>query len=187
MAEATPENTLGRRVREERLKLGLSQAQLADAMKPFGFNFFASTINKIENREVPTPRVIRLDEAAALAQVLGVPLMALYEDRADTARAHEKDMRQRRMEWKEASEALQKSIHNTVATLFEIWEATTTRRDPVPDADVKLFQQMVVDTTTAAIADARKLIEDLEGLGHWGTPGALDDGIVKDDRDPTTS
>lgn len=64
------------RLKDERQKAGMSQAQLAERLAAMlGVKFDTSAVSRIENPD--SGRVIKLDEAAAAAEVLGVPLSAL--------------------------------------------------------------------------------------------------------------
>lgn len=67
-------------LRGVRLACGVTQAELASCMRDRGHRYVQQTINKIEQLE----RVVRLDEAADLADSLGVTLGELVcrgEDR----------------------------------------------------------------------------------------------------------
>ncbi len=61
-------------MRRERERRGWTQAELAAKLAEVGVNLHPSAIAKIELREVVRPRTIRLDEAQAIAYVLGLPL-----------------------------------------------------------------------------------------------------------------
>ncbi|MCV7173078.1 helix-turn-helix transcriptional regulator [Mycobacterium manitobense] len=62
------------RLRQSRLDRGWSQADLAKHLADKGFgHIYPTTIAKIENRE----RTVRIDEAAAIADVLGTSVDAL--------------------------------------------------------------------------------------------------------------
>jgi len=61
-------------MRRERERRGWTQAELAAKLAEVGVNQHPSAIAKIELREVVRPRTIRLDEAQAIAYVLGLPL-----------------------------------------------------------------------------------------------------------------
>lgn len=72
-----------RRSREERRKAGHSQALIADRMsRILGANVDTSAVSRIENPY--SGRVTKLDEAAAIAEALGVPLSELMADRSAT-------------------------------------------------------------------------------------------------------
>lgn len=76
--------SFGRRARERRQLLGLSQAAVSSAMGAHGFPWHQTTVAKTESGERPP----RLAEAAAFAVVLNVPLAALVDDEpADEVRA----------------------------------------------------------------------------------------------------
>lgn len=78
----TPEDAFGRRLRRLREKLGLTQADLAKLGRVRGVNLHPSAIAKIEARDVPAPRAIRLNEAAALAAALGRTVDELVQEQA---------------------------------------------------------------------------------------------------------
>lgn len=67
-AGITPEEWLGRAVRRARLGLGLSQTQLAEMMRRHGLRWNQVMVAKTEAAQRP----IRVNEAVALAKVLGL-------------------------------------------------------------------------------------------------------------------
>lgn len=69
-APATPEDHFAERVREARERLSWSQVRLAAELRAQGYDLDATTITRIERGE----RRIRLDDAVALAGVLGLDL-----------------------------------------------------------------------------------------------------------------
>jgi transcriptional regulator with XRE-family HTH domain len=71
-----PEGIVVRRVRDLRVKAGLTQSQMAAEMTARGFSMVQSTIANIEAGHRP----VRLNEAAALAAVLGAVLPELLLD-----------------------------------------------------------------------------------------------------------
>ena len=72
-----PSDVFARRLRAERERLGMTQTDLARAVaRLLGQNVDPSAINRIELRT----RSVRLDEAAAMAAVLGVPLTVLVHE-----------------------------------------------------------------------------------------------------------
>ncbi|GAB3616592.1 hypothetical protein GCM10027416_11490 [Okibacterium endophyticum] len=76
---ATYSKVFAHRLREERQRAGLSQAQLAQRMsEALGTGIDASAVSRIENPS--SGRIIKLDEAAAAAGALGVPLSALLSE-----------------------------------------------------------------------------------------------------------
>jgi transcriptional regulator with XRE-family HTH domain len=70
---ADPESVLGQRVRDLRLGLGVSQAELGEALAKYGFPMHQTTVAKLEAADRP----IRVNEAAALARIFKVPLAQL--------------------------------------------------------------------------------------------------------------
>lgn len=71
---ASAEERFGRNVRTYRAQRGWTQAELAARLGLLGVHLHPSAIAKIEMRDAERPRAIRLDEASALARVLGVSL-----------------------------------------------------------------------------------------------------------------
>jgi transcriptional regulator with XRE-family HTH domain len=73
----------GKRVREERSRLGWSQEELAKRLTDNGIPIYNSTVAKIENER--KPRAVRLGEAAALADLFGVTLDSMLGRRQGTS------------------------------------------------------------------------------------------------------
>jgi transcriptional regulator with XRE-family HTH domain len=71
-----PERILGRRLRALREEAGMTQTQLADAMTRQGFPMHQTMIGKVEANQRP----VRVNEAAALAGILGFALPDLLAD-----------------------------------------------------------------------------------------------------------
>ncbi|MFK0244589.1 helix-turn-helix domain-containing protein [Amycolatopsis azurea] len=72
-----PGDLFARNLRRERERLGITQAELARrSSKILGANLDPTAVTRIEQGT----RAVRLDEAVALAQVLGVPLPLLYSE-----------------------------------------------------------------------------------------------------------
>ena len=71
--EYTPEALVGETVAELRKARGWSQSELAQHLEPFGFDMHQTTIAKLEGGGRP----IRINEAAAIAEVFGVRFMDL--------------------------------------------------------------------------------------------------------------
>jgi len=67
----SPEDQFGRQLRQMREEKGLSQAQMAQRLEEYGVYLHPSAIAKIEARDSSSPRAIRLNEAHAIAKVLG--------------------------------------------------------------------------------------------------------------------
>ncbi|QOC27425.1 helix-turn-helix transcriptional regulator [Microbacterium hominis] len=60
-------------VKDQREAVGMTQTDLARAMRERGFGFHQQTVQRVESGERP----VRLDEAFSIAEILGVPLDAL--------------------------------------------------------------------------------------------------------------
>ena len=72
-----PGDLFARRLRQERERLGISQAELARRMAQLlGQNVESTAITRIEQQT----RAVRLDEAVSAANALGVPLLVLLSD-----------------------------------------------------------------------------------------------------------
>lgn len=72
-----PSDTFARRLRTERERQRISQAELARGMaEVLGTNVDPSAVTRIEQQT----RAVRLDEAVAVAIVLDVPISALLSD-----------------------------------------------------------------------------------------------------------
>lgn len=72
-----PSDVFAKRLRQERERRRMSQAQLADGIADLlGTNIDPTAVTRIEKQE----RAVRLDEAVAAAEALGLPLSALLGD-----------------------------------------------------------------------------------------------------------
>lgn len=72
-----PSDTFARRLREERERLGISQARLSRRMAEIlGTKVDPSAVSRIEQQL----RAVRLDQAVAAAKALGVPLAVLVSE-----------------------------------------------------------------------------------------------------------
>jgi transcriptional regulator with XRE-family HTH domain len=71
-----PERILGQRLRALREEAGMSQGEVADAMTRQGFPMHQTMIGKVEQNKRP----VRVNEAAALAAILGLTLPDLLAD-----------------------------------------------------------------------------------------------------------
>ncbi len=76
MVNDVPE-VFAQRLRAERERAGLSQSELAERVSArLGETFYSTAVTKVEKRD----REVKLDEAVALADALGVPLVALMTE-----------------------------------------------------------------------------------------------------------
>src|SRR5579859_533036 len=74
------------RLRDLRLRDGLNQTLLACRMQERGHRWHQSTVAKIETGARP----LQLDEAAALAEIFGMPLSSLLGETAEQAASDER-------------------------------------------------------------------------------------------------
>lgn len=77
----TPEETVGANIKVLRAQRGLTQAELAEAMRGLGHSWGQTTAAKTEAADRP----LRLNEIADLAQVLGVRIPDLVSSNTDWA------------------------------------------------------------------------------------------------------
>lgn len=82
----TAEDRLATRIRIERELRGWSQADLTRELRQYGSTLHESAIAKIENREVETPRQIRINEADMFAKVFNLDLTDMYVDDGSAAK-----------------------------------------------------------------------------------------------------
>jgi transcriptional regulator with XRE-family HTH domain len=75
----TPEETVGANIKAMRAKLGLTQAELAEAMQGLGHSWIQTTVAKTEAADRP----LRVNEVADLARILGTRLPYLVSSHAD--------------------------------------------------------------------------------------------------------
>jgi transcriptional regulator with XRE-family HTH domain len=100
----SPEYWVSRRVRELRETRGWSQTELAERLKPYGFDMHQTTVAKLERGGRP----IRVNEAAALADVFQVGLGELLANGErpvgvlDEAGRRLREVRRLRVEYEQA-------------------------------------------------------------------------------------
>lgn len=70
------EETFAKRMRQQRMRLGWSQAALASALRAHGISLHFSAIAKME----AGTRVIRLNEAVAISGALGVGFIQMPDE-----------------------------------------------------------------------------------------------------------
>jgi transcriptional regulator with XRE-family HTH domain len=75
----TAEARVGAQLKAMRAKLGLTQAELAEAMQGLGHSWMQTTVAKTEAADRP----VRLNEVADLAKILGVSLPHLVSSETD--------------------------------------------------------------------------------------------------------
>lgn len=142
-----------RRLRQERVRLGISQAELARRMAGLlGENVESTRITRIEQGT----RAVRLDEAVAAAESLGVPLIALLSE--DAARENEAQIQERLAELAAAERLQEKQRHEVARITREIQLLTAERerlRKYARDVDPKTREDYKLDPEHQAAIDAR--------------------------------
>jgi transcriptional regulator with XRE-family HTH domain len=77
--DKTPEEIVGANIKAMRSQLGLTQAELAEAMQGLGYSWIQTTVAKTEAADRP----LRVNEVADLAQILGTRLPDLVSSHND--------------------------------------------------------------------------------------------------------
>ncbi|MFD2024184.1 MULTISPECIES: helix-turn-helix domain-containing protein [Promicromonospora] len=148
-----PGDLFARRLRQERARLGISQAELARRMaRLLGENVESTRITRIEQMT----RAVRLDEAVAAADSLGVPLIVLVSD--DAARENEAEIQERLAELAAAEQLWEKQRHEVARITREIQLLSAEReqlRKHARDADPKTRVDYKLDPEHQAAIDAR--------------------------------
>jgi transcriptional regulator with XRE-family HTH domain len=75
----TPEQVVGANIKAMRAQLGLTQAELAEAMQGLGHSWVQTTVAKTEAADRP----LRVNEVADLARILGTRLPDLVSAQSD--------------------------------------------------------------------------------------------------------
>lgn len=123
----TPDQTFARRLREERNRAGISQAELGGRLTTMiGRTIDPSAIARAEK----CVRAVRLDEAVAIADLLGVPLTAMLRDcrEAETRILQlRQDLRQAQEHANDAQDELRQALARVTSIQLELAEAEAAR------------------------------------------------------------
>jgi transcriptional regulator with XRE-family HTH domain len=149
-----PGDLFARRLRQERERLGISQAELARRMAALlGANVDSTAITRIEQQT----RTVRLDEAVTAAKALGVPLVALVSD--NCVRENEAEIQNQLAELALAGqewEKLRQKIHRITRTIQQL----SAERDAVSSHALNVNPENVgdyeLDPETQAALDVWK-------------------------------
>ncbi|MCX5103412.1 MULTISPECIES: helix-turn-helix domain-containing protein [unclassified Streptomyces] len=148
-----PGDLFARRLRKERERLGVSQAELARRMAElFGANVDSTAITRIELQT----RSVRLDEAVIAATALGIPLGTLLSD--DYARENEAEIQKQLAELALAEqewEKLRQKIHRITQTIQLLSAERDAFRSHARDVDPETAGDYELDPATKAAVDAR--------------------------------
>lgn len=127
-AEILPTDLFANRLRAERERQGISQAELARRMETWlGTNLGQTAILRMEQRT----RAVRLDEAVAAAKVLGVPLIALISE--DPVRENDQALQERLADLAVAEQEWERQRHTIEQITRHIQQLTAQRRQLIRD------------------------------------------------------
>ncbi|MYR57344.1 helix-turn-helix domain-containing protein [Streptomyces sp. SID625] len=148
-----PADLFARRLRQERERLGISQAELARRMAALlGANVDSTAITRIEQQT----RAVRLDEAVTAAEALGVPLITLVSD--NYARENEAEIQKQLAELALAEqewERLRRKIHRITQTIQHLSAEREAFRSHALDVTPEAAEDYELDPGTQAALDAR--------------------------------
>ncbi|KAB7839535.1 helix-turn-helix domain-containing protein [Streptomyces mobaraensis] len=150
---ALPGDLFARRLRQERERLGISQAELARRMAALlGTNVDSTAITRIEQQT----RAVRLDEAVTAAKALGVPLITLISD--SYARENEAEIQNQLAKLALAEqkwERLRQEIHQITQTIQHLSADREAFRSHALDVDPETAGDYDLAPETQAALDAR--------------------------------
>ncbi|WP_371793127.1 helix-turn-helix transcriptional regulator [Streptomyces sp. NBC_01471] len=148
-----PGDLFARRLREERERLGVSQAEVARRMAArLGSNVDATAVTRIEQQT----RAVRLDEAVAAAEALGVPLITLVTD--NYARENEAEIQNQLAELALAEqewERLRQKIHRITQTIHQLSAEREASRSHALGVAPDTAGDYNLNPETQAVLDAR--------------------------------
>ncbi|MFF8914174.1 helix-turn-helix domain-containing protein [Streptomyces sp. NPDC015032] len=148
-----PGDLFARRLRQERERLGISQAELARRMAALlGSNVDSTAITRIEQQT----RAVRLDEAVTAAEALGVPLITLVSD--NYARENEAEIQNQLAELALAEQEWEKQRQKILQITQTIQQLSAEReafRSHALDVDPDNAGDYELDPETKAAVDAR--------------------------------
>ncbi|MEV8600952.1 helix-turn-helix transcriptional regulator [Streptomyces griseoviridis] len=147
-----PGDLFARRLRQERERLGISQAELARRMAALlGTNVDSTAITRIEQQT----RAVRLDEAVTAAEALGVPLITLLSD--NYALKNEAEIQNQLAELALAEqewERLRRKIHRITQTIQQLAADRGAFRSHALDVNPESASDYELDPQTQAALDA---------------------------------
>ncbi|MBD0673904.1 transcriptional regulator [Streptomyces sp. CBMA156] len=162
-----PGDLFARRLRQERERLGISQAELARRMSVLlGTNLDATAITRIEQQT----RAVRLDEAVTAAKALGIPLITLISD--SYARENEAEIQNQLAELALAEqewERLRQKIHRITRTVQQLSAEREGFRSHALDVNPETVGGYELDPETQAALDAR--MRDVRNKPAGEVPG----------------
>ncbi|MFJ7280799.1 helix-turn-helix domain-containing protein [Kitasatospora sp. NPDC098663] len=165
-----PGDLFARRLRQERERLGISQAELARRMAALlGANLDSTAITRIEQQT----RAVRLDEAVTAAKALGVPLITLVSD--SCARENEAEIQNQLAELALAEqewERLRQKIHRITWTIQQLSAEREGFCSHALDVNPGTAGDYELDPETQAALDARMHDARNKPAGEAPCPGS---------------
>ncbi|MFJ2420232.1 helix-turn-helix domain-containing protein [Streptomyces brevispora] len=165
-----PGDLFARRLRQERERLGISQAELARRMAALlGTNVDSTAITRIEQQT----RAVRLDEAVTAAEALGVPLITLVSD--NYARENEAEIQNHLAELALAEqewERLRQKVYRITQTIQQLSAEREHFRSHALDVNPETASDYELDPETQAALDARMRDARNKPAGEVTGPGA---------------
>jgi transcriptional regulator with XRE-family HTH domain len=146
----TPEQLVGRQLRLLRQGRGWSQQEVAEKMRPFGYEWSQATVTRLESATRP----IRLNELADLALLYGVPMEQFLEPEVQD------------FAWDDL-DALDREIKRLTAER-EGMQAQIEKAESAARASARI--------TAQAVIYRGRLDSRLEALKRWRPQGAAEDG-----------
>ncbi|WP_338675867.1 helix-turn-helix transcriptional regulator [Streptomyces sp. SCSIO 30461] len=165
-----PGDLFARRLRQERERLGISQAELARRMAALlGTNVDSTAITRIEQQT----RAVRLDEAVTAAEALGVPLITLVSD--NYARENEAEIQNQLAELALAEqewERLRQKVHRITQTIQQLSAEREAFRSHALDINPEAAGDYELAPETQAALDTRMRDAHNKPAGDGPGPGA---------------
>ncbi|MGW0577105.1 helix-turn-helix domain-containing protein [Streptomyces sp. NPDC002920] len=165
-----PGDLFARRLRQERERLGISQAELARRMAALlGTNVDSTAITRIEQQT----RAVRLDEAVTAAEALGVPLITLVSD--NYTRENEAEIQNQLAELALAEqewERLRQKTHRITQTIQQLSAEREAFRSHALDVNPETAGDYELDPETQAALDARMRDVRNKSTGQIADPDA---------------
>jgi transcriptional regulator with XRE-family HTH domain len=173
---APAETIFGQRVRAERESRGWTQADLAQRLAGEGIHLHPSAIAKIEDRAARRPRMIRLDEARALATVFGISLDQMLSSKddistllADTARLltttsfHQEPATALIVRWRDIADRIPdfKPLVDLLRRMIDVGQDAERLRGAVmlhADSKLRVGADVVAEAAVALSADSKMTV-----------------------------
>jgi transcriptional regulator with XRE-family HTH domain len=168
-----PERVFARRMKRERLRRGMRQEDLAELLAATGVELHPSAIAKIERDPDPDkgvePRMIRLNEAQAIATVLRLPIdrMLSDDDLSDPAKEVAR-LEQELAAAEQRRAAAEATAHNAAAAMAALKQKIEAARRRAAESAVANADDVVAQPLLDAMAGSPDVREGAEQfIAHW--------------------